>query len=265
MKRTASILIILVVAGFITCATGAETTVTVEGMRTVSGGYTGQEDMRAFSWTEGTTIALLVYREDGGLVEFKKDDSVLEAFTDDKGADLTKTEKKSTWSTPAGFSAWPKISDDAKALMLEVIGPAAPKAGATTINLKGKIVVSVGKETSETENKDTALTIDSKVKAGDMELEISSVGKPSWGDAKLSINFKGKGDPSVIKEVQFFDEAGKEIESERSMTSSWGGSFEWQYNLMDKVGKANVKVTTWTDLKNIEVPFDIKATVGVGK
>ncbi len=247
------------------CLADDETTITVEGVRIVSKGYTGQEDMRAFSWTEGTTLSLLVFREGGGIVDFKKDDTELEVMTDNKGTDLTKTDRKSIWGVSAGFGGFPKKSDDGKAILLEVTGPAVPKADATTINLKGKIVLSVGKETKTTENKDTAIAIDSKIKAGEMELEITAIGKPSWGDAKLCVTLKGKGDSSVIKDIRFFDGSGKEVEAERSTTSSWGDSFEWQYNLMEKINSANIKVTTWTDLKNIEVPFEIKTGIGVGK
>jgi hypothetical protein len=267
MKGFASILIIAVILGIMSSDSLAaeETTITVEGIRIVSQGYTGQEDMRAFSWTEGTTLCLLVFREKGGIVDFRKDDSQLEVMTDDKGTDLTKTERKSTWSASAGFGGFPKKSDDGKAILLEVTAPSVPAPDAAAVTLKGKIVLSVGKETKTTENKDTPITIDSKVKAGDMEFEISSVGKPSWGDAKLCVTFNGKGDSSVIKDIQFFDESGKEVEAERSMTSSWGDSFQWQYNLSEKVNSANIKVITWTDLRNVAVPFEIKAGIGVGK
>ena len=267
MKGLASVLIIAVITIIVSsdCLAADETTITVEGIRVVSKGYTGQEDMRAFSWTEGTTLSLLVFREGGGIVDFKKDDSELEVMTDDKGTDLTKTDRKSIWGVSAGFGGFPRRSDDGKAILLEAAGPAVPKADATTINLKGKIILSVGKETKTTENKDTPIAIDSRIKAGEMELEISAVGKPSWGDAKLCITLKGKGDSSVIKEIQFLDASGKEVEAERSMTSSWGDSFEWQYSLNEKINSANVKVTTWTDLRNVEVPFDIKTGIGVGK
>ena len=271
MRRIASALVltsIVLITSSLCFAAEGGITISVEGVRVVSKGYTGQKDMRAFSWSEGTTVTLMVFAPEGGIVDFKKDDSKLESMTDDKGNNLLAAEKKSFMTTP-GFGSWPKISDDNKAVFLEVQGPGVPQQGAAAIDLKGKIVLSIGKETKTIENKDAVLMIDTKIKTGVTEMEINSVGKPSWGDMALSITFKGKGDLSAIKEVKFYDEAGTEIESKKGSTSSWGfggpKTFSVEYQIKKKVGKATIKVTYWSDLKSVEVPLNIKVGIGVGK
>jgi hypothetical protein len=268
MKRIALILVVasfVAIAAPLSYAAEEKPAVTVEGIRIVTKGYTGQEDLRSFMWTEGTTVSLMLFMPEGGIVEFKKDASKLESITDDKGTDLTKSEKKSTFGTVAGFDAWSsKKSNDTKAMLFDVVCPGVPKAGAEEIEVKGKIVISVGSKTETAETKDVELKLDSKIKTGAADLEISNLGK-GWGDYVMSISIKGKGSIAVIKLISFFDENGKELESNRSGYSAWGQEFTLDYQFKKKVDKATVKVEYFTDLKDVEIPLDIKTGIGIGK
>jgi hypothetical protein len=256
--------LLAVMTAYLSYAAEEKPTVTVEGIRIVTKGYAGQEDLRAFSLLEGATITLMVFMPEGGIVDFKRDDSKLESVTDDKGTDLTKADKKNTWGSITGFDAWPKKSKDTKAILIDALTPAAPKEGASTIALKGKLIISVGTKTETTETKDVALGVGEKIKAGSLELEIERLGK-GWGDYEFSLALKGKGRMAIIKAVQFLDENGKEIESSPSGSASYGEEFTIDYQLKKKVSKATVKVECWSDLKDVEVPLDIKTGIGIGK
>jgi hypothetical protein len=246
-------------------ASDEKPTVTVEGIRIVAKGYTGQDDFRSFLWTEGTTVSLMVFLPEGGIVEFKKDGSKLESVTDNKDTDLTKSVKKSAFGTVAGFDAWTsKKSNDTKAMLFDVVCPGVPKEGATEIAVKGKIVISLGSKTETVETKDVEIKLESKIKAGIAEMEISNLGK-GWGDYAMSISLKGKGSMSAIKAISFLDGNGKEIESNRGGYTAWGEEFTLDYQLKKKVDKATVKVEYWTDLKDVEIPVNIKTGIGIGK
>ena len=266
MKHLAGIFIITIIvsgASLSLVAVEDKPAISVEGLRVVTKGYEGQENFRSFMWNEGSTISLMLYMPDGGIVGFEPEKSKIEYVKDDKGNDLMKSEKKKGYVF-SGFDSFPKKSDDSKAILIDILCPGVPQSGSSAIELKGTIAVSVGSKVETFETKDLAIEVGAKIKTGGEDLEVERIGK-GWGDYEYSFSLKGKGLTGSIKSIKLFDEDGKEIEMSSSGSSFYGNNFNLSYQLKKKVTKATVKVEGWVDLKTVEVPFDIKTGVGIGK
>ncbi|MFH0939824.1 MAG: hypothetical protein V1899_11195 [Planctomycetota bacterium] len=248
---------------------GAENDLTVEvsGLRIVA--LTENAAVRAFDWSSGTSVALLVKSPSGGLVQFDSKNSVLSKFTDDKNNDLlTKSaQKKDAISSNVGFSMLSKISTDGKACALEINGQNVPTKGAAAIKLEGVIAMLTATKKKEYAMKDMPIRNGSKITADNLEIVIQKVSKPEWGDEQLSLTFRATRELDEVAEICFFKADGTEIKSRRVGSSKIGvlGSLtvEWNYNLTEKVDTATIKVFVWTDLQQKKTPFNLTVNVGL--
>jgi len=275
----------LVIGGLIagparsTCAQPAAPKVEVRGICIAGAAYGSGMEALSFYSVKGTTVVLLVTVPEGGLIAADSEKMKLDKLTDDKGTDLTAA------TGTAGemrMAPMPRISKDGKACLVELNGPQLPAQGATAILASGTIALKCGskKETARQEN--VALKPGTKVSAGPVAFDISKVGKPQF-----SFGFMGRGaapsttppaeelevtlhatqDCSAIANIAFLDAAGKDLgaRSGSSMTMSGLGmkSVEKSFVLPKKVDAATIVITYWADLKEILVPFDVKATLGL--
>ncbi len=250
-------------------ADAAKPTVEVRGLRIVGKGYGKTKygpELRAFNWSPGVAIAVFVKSPEGGLLELDRKASTLKKLADDKGTDLLKASKSSAFGQ-RGFGMSTNISKDGKACMLELVSKAVPAKGATEIVASGTMIFKCATTKKTFTDKNVALEAGSKIEAGAIPFEITKAGKPKWGDAPLEITLKTNTEMSRIAAIKFFDAAGKEIPSK-----SAGGStmrmgdqvtIEKNFRLEKRAATATVSIVYWTDMKKLEVPFDIKATLGL--
>ena len=258
--------------GLIAARTGeapdaAAATVKVAGLRVVDAGEgKGFGGLRAFNWTQGTSVALMVSVPAGGLIEFDHTASKLDKMVDDKGTDLLKGKGDMNFSS-AGFSMMAQMSKDGKAAMVDADGPSLPAKEAREISIAGTMVFqrATGRETLQQEN--VALKQGEKIKAGKIAFEIIKAGKPDWSNAPMQITLSANQDCTSIAAIRFLDAAGKEIEAEPA-----GGStmrmmgkvvVEKNFNFPAKIDKATVAIEYWKDMTDLKVPFSLKASVGL--
>ncbi len=240
-------------------------TVKACGIRIAAEGYGGDQGLRPFNWFKGTTVALLVEAPQGGLISYDDNASELTKLVDDKGTNLL---VKAGFSTP-GLSGFGEVSEDGKAMIVEAVGGEVPQAGAKTIQAQGKIVAQMAtKKQTHTVN-DVKLAKGGKIQAGPVDLTIEEVGKPGWGDMPMQVSLKADRDLTDIAAVRFLDEQGKAIESESAGSSrmSFGDqvTVTREYRLAREVEAVTVEIDVWTDLRTVEVPFDVTTGVGLGK
>lgn len=239
-------------------------TVKVAGLRVVAPGY--GEDMgqlRAFNRPKGVTLALLLLKADGGIVAFEADSSKLDKFGDDKGTDLL----AGTEGPGGGFGSWPDVSDDGKACLFEISSETLPDGEATTVSASGTVVLKCGSKKQTFKHDNAPLKKGTKVQAGKIPFEITEVGEPDWGDAEMQITLKATQDLSDVAEIKFLDAAGNEIETSGAGGSSmsWGANIvvEKNFNFPKKLDSVTVAVTYWLDLREVKVPFSLKASAGL--
>ena len=250
-------------------AAAAKPTVEVSGVRIVGEGYGKTRhgsELRAFNWSPGTAVAVLVKNPGGGLLELDRKASKLKKLADDKGTDLLKTSKSSAFGA-RGFGMGSRISKDGKACMAELVSSGIPAKGAKEIVASGTMVFRFATQKKTFTHKNVALKPGTKVKAGAIAFEITKAGKPRWGDAALEIPLKTNTDISGIAGITFLDAAGKGIPSQEAggSTMKMGKliTVEKGFQFKKKVTVATIAIDYWMDMKTLKIPFDVKATIGL--
>jgi hypothetical protein len=246
------------------------------GLRVVEEGYTSKSEsesqgsfaeLRAFNWSAGTTVALLVSSAQGGLIAFDEKASQVESFSDDRGTNLL-AGKKSGFSFNRGYGGG-TVSRDGKACLIELKSENVPASGARTLDIKGKLVLSAAKNRKTYAAKGVKAKEGSEVKAGPIPMKIAKVGEPEWSsrDEKFAVTLEAQQALSNVAGIRFLDAGGKEIESSPggSMATSMFGKTTVQrsFNFKEKLSAFTVEITYWTDLRRIEVPYRISIGVGL--
>ena len=251
--------------------TPADVSVEAYGLRVVGPlpKTVADERLRAFNWSSGTTVSLLITAPGGGLVQFDHKNSALTKFIDAKGNDLlpAPTKEAKTFGQP-GFSLFPNISSDGKACVLEVTGQSIPAKDAGSIKLEGTLTLQIAKEKKEFVLKDIAVKKDSKLTAEKTELVIEKAGKPEWGDEPLGITLRSHNtDLDEVAEIKFFKADGTEIKARRTGSSKMGilgaMTVDWDYALKEAADAVTVKIYLWADLQKKKVPFILNVDVGL--
>lgn len=238
--------------------------ISVRGLRLVGKPYKGEDSMRPFNWFAGTAMAVQVDVPAGGLIELDRA-SDLSAMTDDKGTNLIARDKDR--GIAGGIGGLPMISEDGKAALIEITGPGTPAPGAKTIRAKGTLVFK--QATKKKTFKDVVvLQKRSTADSSPITLTITRVGKPEWGSEPLGVTFRAHQDTSAIADIRFFDVKGSPIEAREAGTTRMGTpermTVDLSFALTRKVDVVNIEIDYWEDLRQLVVPFDIRASVGLG-
>ena len=238
----------------------------VIGLRVVAPPMDKEESFGAFNSFPGTTVSIVMTIPQGGLIGFDDDRSSLKAFTDDRGGDLTKPDEKPRFQRSA-FGMSPTISEDGGMMMFEIAADGVPSRGAAAITLSGSLGLRFATKRAAHQHAQVALTDGTKFKAGPLEGTLKDVGPPAWGDAAMSVTLSFSRDIPEVAAVRFLDRAGKVIPSSTGSSSrmSFGRSVtvERSFNLSQKVDVATIEMSVWTDLQEIELPFTVKAGLGL--
>ncbi len=276
----AALLIALSGARCVCAQAAAEPKVQVCGVRVVGVGYENEDELlRAFRWRKGTTVALLVTVPEGGLISVNRDETKVTRMADDRGTDLTVSSKG--LAREAQVSRGAQVSDDGKACVLEINGQESPAAGATSIALAGTISLKCGSKKEIGRREKVDLKPGAEFSVGGMSFTIAKAGvapKPfelPKDDERVTdtppafeVALQTRQDWSEIASVTFLDAAGKDLGAKPGPIASAtaGGrvvAAMRSFILPQQADTATVVVACWEEFKDIEVPFDLKATVGI--
>ncbi len=227
------------------------------GIQMIARSYgTGNDALRPFqSFDDGVKVAILVKSETGGITALDlKKGSTIETFTDDKGTTLL---KPSTFKN--GFGSFPKISHDGKAAIITVEGTEAPAAGASSIQLKGKVGVTMA--TTKETVKGGKVAAGGKLTCGSLSLSVKQLEKSG---SDMSVELESSESTEQIAEIRWLDASGKALEADRNGTSQmgFGGKVTYSQSWTVKGSPATVEFVRWTDLKAVSVPFSFEIAVG---
>jgi len=243
-----------------------EGSVAVAGLRVVVPPPDDQQELRAFNWFPGTTVALRFDYPDGGLIEIDPDASALDHFTDDQGTNLLEGGEAFRQS---GIGRDATIGPDQKAALIEVTGPSVPAAGARSLRLKGVLAFRVAYRQQAYKAENVSLARGERVEAGPTPFTVREVGEPKWGDAAVSVALQTDRDVASVAEIRFYDADGNRIEADRAgtMRTSFGdaGTTQISYNLARDVETADIEIVHWAEMKTIKQAFDREVSVGLGE
>ena len=150
--------------------------------------------------------------------------------------------------------------------MLEIGGNTLPVEGARQIHTVGTLVFKCASEKKTFQHKDLVLEKGAKVTAGPIPFEVTRV-NPT--DKSVSIKLRATQDLDSVADIKFYDADGKEIKAS-GLSGITARSAEGKtvsatrgFSLKKKVDKVTLSITYWMDLKIVEVPFDVKASLGL--
>ena len=258
----------------------AEPKVQVCGVRVVGAGYENDDEvLRAFRWRKGTTVALLVTVPEGGLIAVNRDETKVAKMTDDRGTDLTVSSKGI--AREAQVSKGVQVSADAKNCVIEINGQEVPAVGATYIAVAGTISLKCGSKKEIGRKEKVDLKPGTEFSVGGISFTVSKAGNaprafelPKADEARtetlpvFEVALQTKQDWSEIASVAFLDAAGKNLGAKPGAiaAATAGGrvvTAAKSFILPQQADTATIVVTCWEEFKDIEVPFDVKATVGI--
>lgn len=248
----------------------SKTTIESRGIRIVGAGEGTDfnDSVRPFNWHEGTSVALLIRRPEGNIIDIDRDASKVTRFVDSAGTDLLKKEKKegksALFNMHNTFGMMPQIKKDGRAAMIELGAPRIPVKGATGLEAVGSLKL-VCASTKKVFKQAIDLKVGTKVSVGPVPFEIIKIGKPQWGNAAMAVTFKATKPLDSIHEIRFSSN-GKEIETKSGGQSSMEAfgvlKIEKTINFVAKADAATIEISAWQDMKRVDVPFDLKLGLG---
>ena len=237
----------------------AQFSLKVAGLRVVAPAPGGNDHLRAFNWSPGVTIAMLVTAKEGCLLGFDRQNSKLNAFTDDKGGDLLKGDSNGGIDL-GSFQSF----DHTNALLLEIKTRSLPTKGATELMVSGDVFVETAGRTRQFKTGELEFKAGTEFSIGKTKLKISKVTPTASG---CNLILEANQSLESISNLEFIDEEGNKVESRKygssSSTSPSGTFVQWDLSLNKKLERGEISAVCWQDLKTVEVPVSIKTGVGL--
>ena len=245
----------------------ADIAVTPVGVAVVSESFPAEAfDFGPINGLTGTRVALLLRAGEGAIVGIEPFDSEIDSFVDSTGRDLLKALKADSdgFGSSSGFEGFPRLSDDNRQAVVEVVAPRSPAPDATSITFRGEVAVQTASGSSAAETGMIDLK-PGKAAAGERAFSIESLEmEEMFEESSLMLTLKFTGDLATgFASLRLLDDAGQEIKAERRSSMSFGKTLEVSYAIdRDKLERANLELTVWEGFKQVMVPVDVTINVG---
>jgi hypothetical protein len=214
-------------------------------------------ELAFFGTLARTSLAIEYRHEAGGMLELDSEASRLERFTDDRGTDLANED------SPFGpFDTMARVSEDGRHLVFVVPSDALPAAGATGVSAAGVLAVRCGSQQEDVTSEPVALRAGAAFTVGGYRLTIRDVGPSQWGEGH-ALTLESRTELAAIDGWALVLPDGSEVAASPSMSMSGMGSWQQTLELDEPVERASLRITRWTDLRTVEVPFEVSAGFGL--
>jgi hypothetical protein len=225
-------------------------------VRVVGVGY-GEEgrEAQAFNESSGVGLALVVQTTGtGGIIAFDDDTSSLDELTDSTGKNLL--DEASIWP-------FPKLTRDGKAVIVEMKSRGVPAPGATDVHAKGKLALTTATGSKPVKVSNVALVNEKTFKLGTGLVTLSEV---EATEGQTSVTFKG---PlavfAAIRDMKFLDAKGQPIEASSGGSGRMNDVAMASYRLTTAAKAVTLEIDQWQGMKQVVVPFDLKAGLGLSQ
>ncbi len=157
------------------------------------------------------------------------------------------------------------LREDGSSGLLSFKTEELPSKKTTSLSIQGTIALVAGKET-KTEEITIKIVEGGKIKLGQLEVTIDSVGEAFGEPFKQSIQVSTSKPFDSIKSIEFLDDSGNAIESGEGGSGMSGFNGEYTYSksweLASDAKSVKAKVTYFTKTETIKVP--VKLDFGLG-
>lgn len=260
-----ALIIIFAMASFpVICFSSTQGKIEAKGLRIISDGYgTDIDGLKPFNSFKGTSVSCLAVLPQGGIIKFDQDHSSLVKFVDNLGTNLINDKIP----IGSGIGMMNEISSDRKAVMFEINGLNLPDKKAASVIASGHVSILTATSKKPFKIDNVALKVGSKFNIAGIQLEITKIGKPIWGEGAVSVTFSSKSDVSKIADIEFYDTKGGIIKSSSEgigiQTLDDKKTYEIAYNLQRQPETLNLSIICWEDMKKQSVPFNLQVSVGL--
>lgn len=261
-------LLVLLFVRFCACALADDTDLSITGLRVARGRWSPEEGWLA---EKETSFTLQLIRRDQDIIGLDLEKCELKYFIDDKGSDLLKGDRK-----PAEGKKNLELDGSRSGdyfLYVRIWGPSLPHPEATKLRAEGKLVLSLGWQKTEVENRGVAVKAGSEINCGATMLKITKTGPPDverhpWTKNREStlVRIEGENKANMDKDLQFSDESGNRLSASRVSMSTHGpdnGRISMEYILSGGARKVTVKASYWAEVRQVEIPFKIEMGIGI--
>jgi hypothetical protein len=236
-------------------ASAAMPQISVAGIRVIGNGLGANgSELHAFGDHPGTAVGLAIQAPEGsGIVEIDDHASRIDAFTDSKGRSLLEEGR---------YGSFPKISDDRAAAMVDVEVHGRPSAGASSVNVKGSVAMSLAGGSKPTRIANVRVEAGRTMKLGNVTISLKIV---TPGDESTDVSLAlPRSLMNSIRAVRFFDSKGEPIESQRTSSGYINDSAEMGFDLKGKEKVVTAEFEVWQNIRQIKVPFNVSAGIALG-
>jgi hypothetical protein len=236
-------------------ASAAMPQISVAGIRVIGNGLGANgSELHAFGDHPGTSVGLAIQAPEGsGIVEIDDNASRIDAFTDSKGRSLLEEGR---------FGSFPKISDDRAAAMVDVEVHGRPSAGASSVNVKGSVAMSLAGGSKPARIANVRLEAGRTMKLGNVTISLKSV---TPGDESTDVSLAlPRSLMNSIRAVRFFDSKGEPVETQRTSSGYINDAAEIGFDLKGKEKVVTAEFEVWQNIRQIKVPFNVSAGIALG-
>ena len=206
---------------------------------------------KPFNSSNGTKIVLWIKMPPGlGLIEIDEDKSLLQHFGDDKGTDLG-----------GSLDSFPDEFKDGSGATMEITSDAMPGAGATVLMAEGTLAMNVATGTKPTKVANVKIENEKTFKLGPTTITLAEV-ETDGEDLKFTLKLPRQV-MAGIKAVKILDAKGQELEGRRTSSGYMNDDAEMGLAVKTELKTLTLEFETWQGLRDIKVPFTVKAGVGL--
>lgn len=231
--------------------------VTMAGIRVVrDGAGAGGKELRGFDMAPGT--ALDVFVGTGSPTEFivdiDRDQSLIETFSDDAGATLTKG---------LNIGSFPKMAADGSAALLTLSSDGIPSPGATAVTVSGRLAVTTANGTMM--QRVTGVRIESgrSFRIGSSTITINDV---SANGNRTTFTLKmTRATRNLVKKMVFKSAKGEVLKVSATGYMVMNDKAEQHHAGPPGLKTVTIDVAMWQNLWSRKVPFRVTATLGGAK
>lgn len=233
-------------------AMGKEPEIVVGGVQVVKVAVPGNDfSSKPFNQDNGTKIVLWIKMPAGqGLIEIDEDASLLQAVTDDKGANIG-----------GKFESFPDEFKDGSGGIIEIESTGFAGPTATALLAEGTLALSVATSTKKTRVPNVRLVNETTFTFEKTTMTVSGV-EADGETLKFSIKLPRQV-MTALKGVAFFDAKGQPLEGDTSGSGYMNDAAEMSFSVKTKARAVTVEFDAWQGLRTIKVPFKVRAGLGI--
>ena len=199
--------------------------------------------------TEAKATFLILPDEGESIVEIREKDCEVGEIVDKESGQPVKLKVE--------FGSFPRVAKDGSVAAHSLEYPLPEDPGSGRIKVGGVVNVLVSKGVKTEKTGETTLVEAGKLKAGDLNLEITDL---KTEDGKMNFGLKSSKPMTAIKEIRFMKPDGTAIESRRHGSSKMRmlGTFTETWNFALDAGDTAVKIEFdfYQNPTEKEIPFD---------